>query len=197
MSGSQSSDQCLRRRHGQLWALYFLFALVLAGSQVSWADTYRYRTSDGRWVISNSPPADHAEGVTEMPEGYGPSMQTTAQVPSLNPRKELNKQKLKEMTRRQKRHKRRQQKVPRPIDTHQFGLLKIGTHKKEVLRLIGPPKERVKEGKQRRLVQFNGYFAERKVKVETWHYPGTNRVQPTRLVFYNGQLAEKDKGRRK
>lgn len=86
--------------------------------------------------------------------------------------------------------------MPGPVNTHQFGLLKIGSHKKEVLRLLGPPEERVKEGKQKRLVQFNGYFAERKVKVETWHYPGTNRIQPTRLVFYNGRLAEKDKGAR-
>ncbi len=169
---------------------------MLAGSQSSWAKTYRYRAPDGRWIISNTPPADHAEGVTEMPEGSGPSMQTTAQLPSLNPRKELNRQKLKDTTRRQKRHRRRRQQVPGPVNTHQFGLLKIGSHKKEVLRLLGPPEERVKEGKQKRLVRLDGYFAERKVKVETWHYPGTNRVRPTQLIFYNGRLAEKDKGER-
>ncbi len=191
---SQPSGPTPNRRNSWPWVLGLLIAFLLVGGHSSWAESYRYQTADGRWVISNSPPEVPAEVITKMPEGSGPSMQTTAQAPVGKPIKQLKKQQFKETNRRQKRHRRRRQKVPGPVNTHQFGLLKIGSHKKEVLRLIGPPEERIKEGKQRRLVRFKGYFAERKVKVETWHYPGSNRIRPTRLVFYNGRLAEKDKG---
>jgi hypothetical protein len=62
--------------------LYLLVALALVGSHASWAQTYRYQTPDGRWTISNTPPADATEVITKIPAGSGPSMQTTVQVPS-------------------------------------------------------------------------------------------------------------------
>ncbi len=171
-----------------------LLALALAGSHVSSAQTYRYRTPEGRWIISNTPPADDAEIVTKMPEGRGPSMQTTARVPSQRALKQLKKQDVRNTTRRQNRHRRRLHQTPRPVNTHQFGLLKIGSPKSTILQLLGPPTDKVKQGKKKRMVRLKGRYVERKVKIETWYYPGSNRSRPTRLVFYNGLLGEKDKG---
>ncbi|WP_089718090.1 DUF2845 domain-containing protein [Candidatus Entotheonella palauensis] len=170
--------------------LCLLLALILVGGHVSWAQTYRYRTPDGRWVLSDTPPSDDAEVATTMPEGSGPSMQTTAQIP----RKQLKKQDVRKAVRRQDRHRRRRMQTPRPVNTRQFGLLQIGSPKAAVLRVLGPPLDKVKQGKKKRMVRLKGRYVQRRVKIETWYYPGSNRLRPTKLVFYDGLLGEKDKG---
>ncbi|ETW95672.1 DUF2845 domain-containing protein [Candidatus Entotheonella palauensis] len=170
--------------------LCLLLALVLAGGHVSWAQTYRYRTPDGRWVLSDTPPADDAEVATTMPEGRGPSMKSTAQVPL----KQIEKHNARKATRRQNRHQRRRVQTPRPVNTHKFGLLKIGSPKADVLRALGPPSDKIKQGKKKRMVRLKGHYVQRYVAIETWYYPGSSRLRPTRLVFYDGLLGEKDKG---
>jgi hypothetical protein len=194
LSHHPASQPRLHDRRPQ--SLCLLFALFLVGSHVSWAQTYRYRTPDGRWIISDTPPADDAEVVTTLPAGSGPSMQTTVQTPSFKALKHLKKQDRQSTTHRQKRHRRRHLKVPEPVATHRFGLLKMGSSKADILRVLGPPSKKVKLGKAKRLVRLKGRFIQRKVKIETWYYPGSNRVRPTQLVFYDGLLAEKDKGER-
>jgi hypothetical protein len=174
--------------------LYLLFALALAGSHVSWAQIYRYQTPDGRWIISNAPPADDAETVTTIPEGLGPSMHTTAPVPSTKAMKHIRKQDARRTAQHQNRHQRRRMQTPRPVNTRQFGLLKIGSPKAEILRVLGPPADKVKQGKKKRMVRLKGRYVQRKVKIETWYYPGSNRLRPTQLVFYDNFLGEKDKG---
>jgi hypothetical protein len=72
--------------------------------------------------------------------------------------------------------------------------LKIGSSKAAILRALGPPSDKVKEGKKKRMVSLKGRYIQRNVKIETWYYPGSNRLHPTRLVFYDGLLGEKDKG---
>ncbi len=186
----------LQSQHPASLSLCLLLALVLVGSHVSWAQTYRYRGPDGRWIISNTPPADDVEVATKRPEGSGPSMQTTAKAPAFKTLKPLKKRNVKKANRRQKRHQRRRQQVPKPVNTHQFGVLKMGSPKADVKRILGPPSEKVKQGREKRWVRLKGRFVQRKVKIETWYYPGSNRTRPTRLVFYNGLLAEKDKGER-
>jgi hypothetical protein len=172
--------------------LCLLLTLGLVSSHVGWAQTYRYRTPDGRWIISDIPPADDAEVVTEVAEGSGPSLQTTVQVPSRQFRKQVKKRDVRKTARRQKRRHRSQ--TPRPVNTHQFGLLKIGSSKAAVLRELGPPSDKAREGKKERMVHLKGRYVQRRVKIETWYYPGSNRLRPTRLVFYDDLLGEKDKG---
>jgi hypothetical protein len=84
----------------------------------------------------------------------------------------------------------------RPVNTHQFGLLEIGSTQADVLRVLGPPADKVKQGRKERIVHLKERYVQRKVKIETWYYPGSNRLRPTRLVFYDGLLGEKDKGER-
>ncbi|PON12152.1 hypothetical protein C2W62_41110 [Candidatus Entotheonella serta] len=141
-----------------------------------------------------TPPTDGAEIVTTMPEGRGPSTQVTVQAHSRKALKQIKKRQVRQTVRRQNRHRRRLQKTPRPVNTHQFGLLKLGSSKAEILRALGPPLEKVKQGKKKRSVRLKGRYVERKVKIETWYYPRSNRLRPPRLVFYDGLLGEKDKG---
>ena len=169
-------------------------ALFLVSSHVSWAQVYRYQTPDGRWIISNTPPADDAEIVTKMPAGSGPSMQSTVQVPPSTPQQHRKSKKAHNAAHRPKRPRHRVPETPRAVNTHQFGLLEIGSSKAEILRELGPPSDKVHEGKKKRMVHVDGRYIQRHVKIETWYYPGSNRLHPTRLVFYNGFLGEKDKG---
>jgi hypothetical protein len=177
--------------------LYLLVTLTLASSHASWAQTYRYQTPDGRWIISNTPPADDAEVVTKIPEGSGPSMQTTIQVPSQNKAmKPVKNQDIRKAAHRHNRDRHRLMQTSRPVNTHQFGLLEIGSTQADVLRVLGPPADKVKQGRKERIVHLKERYVQRKVKIETWYYPGSNRLRPTRLVFYDGLLGEKDKGER-
>jgi hypothetical protein len=183
-----------RRPTMKLHILCLPLSLLLVGSHVSWAQLYRYQIPDGRWIISDIPPADDAEVVTKIPVGSGPSMQSTVQVPSSMPQEHRKSRKVQKRAHRQKRHQHRDTQPPRAVDTHQFGLLKIGSSKAAILRALGPPSDKVKEGKKKRMVSLKGRYIQRNVKIETWYYPGSNRLHPTRLVFYDGLLGEKDKG---
>ncbi len=129
--------------------LYLMLVVVLTGSHLSWAQTYRYRNQDGRLILSDTPPTDGAEIVTTMPEGRGPSTQVTVQAHSRKALKQIKKRQVRQTVRRQNRHRRRLQKTPRPVNTHQFGLLKLGSSKAEILRALGPPLEKVKQGKKK------------------------------------------------
>jgi len=178
----------------KLHILCLPLSLLLMVGHVSWAQSYRYQTPDGRWIIPDIPPADGAAVVTEVPEGSGPSMQTNAQIPLSKPLKHPKSKDVRKSARRQQRPRHRDTQVPRPVNTHQFGLLEIGSSKAAILRVLGPPADKVKEGKQKRMVHLKGRSIQRNVRIETWYYPGSNRLRPTRLVFYDGLLGEKDKG---
>ena len=164
--------------------------LILGLAVPSQADLYRYRDSIGRLVISSTPPPTDVETVTTVPENAGSSLETTVPT-AVQKRKRAKPPKAV-----RQRHKRPQRKPPpafKPVDTHQFGLLRLGSSQAEVKRLLGPPKKRTTHGKKSRLVRLHGRFEKRKVRLETWHYPGTNRILPTQLTFYDGVLAAKDK----
>jgi hypothetical protein len=125
-----------------------------------------------------------------MPENAGSSMATTVPT-ATHPTKRAKPSKP-----ARRKHQRPQQKrhpTSRPVNTHRFGLLQLGSSQAEVKRLLGPPAKRTIRGKKTRLVRLHGRFEKRKVRLETWHYPGTNRILPTQLTFYDGVLAEKDK----
>jgi Domain of unknown function (DUF4124)/Protein of unknown function (DUF2845) len=170
-----------------------LLSLLLATTPGR-AEIYRYRDPEGRLIISNSPPPAGVETTAIMPEGAGPSTHTT--VPSAiapaqpDTKPVAPKSRKRSRARRQKEHQESQ-----PVSTHKFGLLSIGSSQDEVKRRIGPPAKRVTHGKQKRMVQVGGRFMRRPVRVESWYYPGTSRLLPTQLVFYDGKLAEKNKGR--
>jgi hypothetical protein len=61
--------------------LYLLVALALVGSHASWAQTYRYQTPDGRWTISNTPPADATEVIRKYPRGADPPCKPQSRSP--------------------------------------------------------------------------------------------------------------------
>jgi hypothetical protein len=170
-----------------------LLSLLLAATPGR-AEIYRYQAPDGRLIISNSPPPAGVESTDVVPEGAGPSTHTT--VPSaITPAQPdaapvAPKSRQGREARRQKEHQESQ-----PVNTHKFGLLSIGSSQDEVKRRIGPPAKRVTHGKQKRMVQVGGRFMSRPVRVESWYYPGTSRLLPTHLVFYDGKLAEKTKGK--
>jgi hypothetical protein len=170
-----------------------LLSLLLAATPGR-TEIYRYRDSAGRLIISNSPPPAGVETTDIVPEGAGPSTHTT--VPSAiaparpDAKPVAPKSRKRPRSRRQKEHQESQ-----PVNTHKFGLLSIGSSQDEVKRRIGPPAKRVTHGKQKRMVQVGGRFMRRPVRVESWYYPGTGRLLPTHLVFYDGKLAEKNKGR--
>ena len=172
-------------------SLCLFLVLTLVSSQTSWAQIYRYRAPDGRWVISDRAPADDAEDVVEEPEGAGPSVRTTAPMPSRRARTSISKRYKRKAARRHKRQ--RHAETPRPVSTRQLGLLAIGSSRAAVRRKLGPPLDKVREGKKKRMVRLKGRYVQRKVSIETWYYPGSNRLRPAQLVFYNGLLAEKDK----
>ena len=170
-----------------------LLSLLLATTPGR-AEIYRYRDPEGRLIISNSPPPAGVETTAIVPEGAGPSTHTT--VPSAiaparpDAKAVAPKSRKHPRSRRQKEHQESQ-----PVSTHKFGLLSIGSSQDEVKRRIGPPAKRVTHGKQKRMVQVGGRFMRRPVRIESWYYPGTSRLLPTQLVFYDGKLAEKNKGR--
>ena len=176
----------------RLSTILSLLSLLLAASPGN-AEIYRYRDSEGRLVISNSPPPAGVETTDVVPEGAGPSTYTT--VPSAiaparpDPKPEKPKTRKRRRARRQKARQESQ-----PVNTHKFGLLSIGSSQDEVKRRIGPPAKRVRHGKQKRMVRDGGRFIRRRVRIESWHYPGSGRLLPTHLVFYDGKLAEKNKG---
>ena len=172
--------------------LCLFLALTLLGVQTSWAQIYRYRAPDGSWVITDRAPADNTKGVMEEPEGFGPSFQTTVETPSRKTKASVKKRYRRKSARRPKRQRRVE--TPRPVSTRQLGLLAMGSTRAAVRRKLGPPEEKVKGGKKMRMVRLKGRYAQRKVSIETWYYPGSNRLRPTQLVFYNGRLAEKGKG---
>ena len=170
-----------------------LLSLLLAATPSS-AEIYRYRDPDGRLIISNSPPPDGVETTDIVPEGAGPSTHTT--VPSaIAPARPDAKTVAPKSHKRSRARRQKEHEESQPINTHKFGLLSIGSSQDEVKRRIGPPAKRVTHGKQKRMVQVGGRFISRPVRVESWYYPGTSRLLPTHLVFYDGKLAEKNKGR--
>lgn len=164
--------------------------IILSLAFPSQADLYRYRDRNGRLVMSSTPLPAGVGTVTTVPENTGSSMATT--VPSATYKNKKNRPS--KPTRR--KHKRQQQKRPavsRPVNTYRFGLLQLGSSQADVRRLLGPPAKRTTHGKKTRLMRLQGRFVKRKVRLETWYYPGTNRILPTQLTFYDGVLAEKDK----
>jgi hypothetical protein len=170
-----------------------LLGLLLAAIPGS-AEIYRYRGPDGRLIMSNSPPPAGVETTDIVPEGAGPSTHTTVPSAIAPARPDTRPEKPQSRKRhRARRHKARQES--QPVNTHKFGLLPIGSSQDEVKRRIGPPAKRVTHGKQKRLVQDSGRFIRRRIRVESWYYPGSGRLLPTHLVFYDGKLAEKNKGR--
>jgi Domain of unknown function (DUF4124)/Protein of unknown function (DUF2845) len=177
-----------------LAALPLVLLGLLLATTPGRAEIYRYRDPDGRLIISNSPPPAGVETSDVVPEGAGPSTHTTvpsAIVPAQSDAKPVAPKSHKHRrARRQKEHPESQ-----PVNTHKFGLLSIGSSQDEVKRRLGPPAKRVTHGKQKRIVQVDGRFMRRPVRVESWYYPGTSRLLPTHLVFYDGKLAEKNKGK--
>jgi hypothetical protein len=158
------------------------------------AEIYRYRGPDGGLIISNSPPPAGVESADVVPEGAGPSTHTT--VPSAIAPARPDAKPVAPKSRKRRRARRQDaRQESQPVNTHKFGLLSIGSSQDEVKRRIGPPAKRVKHGKQKHMVQDGGRFIRRRVRVESWYYPGSGRLLPTHLVFYDGKLAEKHKGR--
>ena len=163
------------------------------------AELYRYRGPDGRLIISNSPPPAGSEVTDTAPEGSGPSTTTTAPTalkPVPSQRRNLKPSRLHDKPAKRKRRQRRaRRQISRPVNTHKFGLLEIGSTKFAVERRLGPPAKRIKHGTKKRVILHNGQYISRSVRIESWHYPGNSRILPTRLVFYDDLLAEKDKAR--
>jgi Domain of unknown function (DUF4124)/Protein of unknown function (DUF2845) len=173
--------------------LLVLLSLLLAATPGR-AEIYRYQDSDGRLIISNSPPPAGIETTDIVPEGAGPSTHTT--VPSAIAPAQPDAKPVAPKSRKHRRTRPQQaHQESQPVNTHKFGLLSIGSSQDEVKRRIGPPAKRVTHGKQKRMVQVGGRFMHRPVRVESWYYPGTSRLLPTHLVFYDGKLAEKNKGK--
>ncbi|MDH3601154.1 MAG: DUF4124 domain-containing protein [Candidatus Tectomicrobia bacterium] len=170
-----------------------LLSLLLAATLAN-AELYRYRGPEGRLIISNSPPPAGVETTDIVPEGAGPSTHTTVPSAVIPARPKAKPVTPKSRKRRQARREKARQES-QPVNTHKFGLLPIGSSQAEVKRRIGPPEKREKHGKQKRMVDVGGRFIHRRVRVESWYYPGSGRLLPTHLVFYDGKLAEKNKGR--
>lgn len=176
--------------YANLQRLALAAILILGPTFPSRADLYRYRDSNGRLVISSTPPPAGVDTVTAVPENTGSSMETT--VPTATQKHERAKP-TKTGRRKHKRQPPKQPPAANPVNTYRFGLLRLGSSKAEVKRLLGPPAKRTTHGKKTRWVRLRGRFEKRKVRLETWHYPGTRRILPTQLTFYDGVLAEKDK----
>jgi hypothetical protein len=171
-----------------------LATMIICGLTIpSQADLYRYRDHNGRLVISSTPPPAGVDTVTTVPEHKGASMETT--VPTMIQKTKRAKAPKAARRKPEKRQRQKQKQPPtsKPVSTHQFGLLRLGSSQAEIKRLLGPPAKRTTHGKKTRMVRLRGRFEKRKVRLETWHYPGTSRILPTQLTFYDGVLAEKDK----
>lgn len=78
----------------------------------------------------------------------------------------------------------------RPVDAHQFGLLRLRMSEHEVLRRLGPPVSIVEN---HRSTTAPGARVVRLTRAQVWYYPGTGRTAATRLEFHNGQLALKSR----
>lgn len=78
----------------------------------------------------------------------------------------------------------------RPVDAHQFGLLRWRMSEHEVLRRLGPPASIIENT---RGTTAPGAHVVRLTREQVWYYPGTGRTAATRLEFHNGLLALKSR----
>lgn len=86
--------------------------------------------------------------------------------------------------------------VADPIDTREFGLLRVGMSQATVVERVGEPDAVTQLGSThlvRRGVHGSALIVTEQVR-EAWDYVG-GRSLPTRLIFSNGRLVEKVKGR--
>jgi hypothetical protein len=78
----------------------------------------------------------------------------------------------------------------RPVDAHQFGLLRLRMSEYEVLQRLGPPDSIIENN---RGTTAPGARVVRLTGGQVWYYPGTGRTAATRLEFHNGRLALKSR----
>jgi hypothetical protein len=78
----------------------------------------------------------------------------------------------------------------RPVDTRQFGLLRLRMSEHEVLRRLGPPVSIIENN---RGTTAPGARVVRLTREQVWYYPGNGRTAATRLEFHNGLLALKSR----
>jgi hypothetical protein len=74
----------------------------------------------------------------------------------------------------------------KPVDTHQFGLIRHGMTEEEVLARLGPPAK----------ITTGPYVTEAGTLDigRQYHYPGTRQVLPTVIIFAGGGVVKKEKG---
>jgi hypothetical protein len=78
----------------------------------------------------------------------------------------------------------------RPVDAHQFGLLRWRMSEHEVLRRLGPPASIIENT---RGTTAPGARVVRLTREQVWYYPGNGRTAATRLEFNDGLLALKSR----
>ena len=84
-----------------------------------------------------------------------------------------------------------------PIDPHAFGLLTRGMSQTAVVARVGEPDVITDLGRTATVSRSrhgSGLVIREQLR-EAWVYVGTSRILTTRLIFANGVLVAKDKGR--
>lgn len=156
-----------------LWLVMAIFGCV----SLAIADLYTYRDAQGRLHLTNDP--------STIPVAY--RMQANA-------------------TRRKKAGPMTVSTVPsamtvghssptptvQPIDTARFALLRLGMRASEVAQRLGEPALKIAQRDKETLKRAQSVgIVKRLIRFETWYYPGTEQLLPTRLIFHDGLLAHK------
>lgn len=174
---------------GGLITLALLTSLALPAQ----AEMYRYRDpATGRWVLTNREPPADAEALTTRPSHTPQERVYPVPAPEAAPEPP-------------------QEPVPvvvvpapeppppaaKPVDTREFGLLKVGMRQPEVERRLGPPATVTDLGTKSYFDRTrSGRLVKTEVVIEAWDYPGSRGTLPVRVIFHNGVLAAKVKGSR-
>jgi hypothetical protein len=85
--------------------------------------------------------------------------------------------------------------LARPIDTREYGLLKRGMTQIEVVRRVGEPDRVTELGDKQTVTRYRGDVVVYGEKRQAWDYEGSFSYPPTRLIFSNGALVHKTRGR--
>jgi hypothetical protein len=82
-----------------------------------------------------------------------------------------------------------------PVDTLQFGLIRIGMSEAEVRRRLGQPAHILRQPRPAGKVHTPHDMAPRKKRQYTYVYPGTSQIMDTFITFEKGVVVDKAKRR--
>jgi len=82
-----------------------------------------------------------------------------------------------------------------PVDTLQFGLIRIGMSEAEVVKRLGKPAHILRKPRTADRVHTPHAMAPRKKRQYTYVYPGNSQIMDTYITFEDGVVVEKVKRR--